>query len=193
MSKILICGDSFAADWTVKYPDQKGWPNMLAEHHDVINIAQAGCSQYKVLKQVQSVFPEDFDKIIISHTSPYRLPIVNHPLHLYDPLHKDSDLIYLDIKDRPGLEGLASYFENHMDLEFCTYMHTSMCQEIDKLTEWDDVLHMSGIYWHDLYEFPGMIHFEDIMKYHPGLMNHMSDEGNRKVLEKVLAWIDDVS
>ena len=27
---ILICGDSFAADWTVKYAGQ-GWPNLLAQ------------------------------------------------------------------------------------------------------------------------------------------------------------------
>ena len=50
--KILICGDSFAADWTVKYPGQ-GWPNMLAEIHEVTNLAQAGCSEYKILKQLE--------------------------------------------------------------------------------------------------------------------------------------------
>jgi hypothetical protein len=35
--KVLIVGDSFAADWTVKYPSGKGWVNLLAEHHDVTN------------------------------------------------------------------------------------------------------------------------------------------------------------
>jgi len=47
--KILICGDSFAADWTVKYPGQ-GWPNMLAQQHEIVNLAQAGCSEYKIFK-----------------------------------------------------------------------------------------------------------------------------------------------
>jgi hypothetical protein len=29
--KILIIGDSFAADWSVKYNDYAGWPNLLAQ------------------------------------------------------------------------------------------------------------------------------------------------------------------
>ena len=31
VSDLLIIGDSFAADYTKKYPDKKGWPNMLAD------------------------------------------------------------------------------------------------------------------------------------------------------------------
>ena len=63
--KILICGDSFAADWTIKYPDKKGWPNLLAEHHNVINLAQAGCGEYKILLQLLSVDFTQFDQIIV--------------------------------------------------------------------------------------------------------------------------------
>ena len=50
--KILICGDSFAADWTIKYPGQ-GWPNMLSQQYEIVNLAQAGCSEYKILKQLE--------------------------------------------------------------------------------------------------------------------------------------------
>ena len=53
--KILILGDSFATDWTSKYPQGKGWPNLLAEKFDVTNLAQAGISEYKILKQIKSV------------------------------------------------------------------------------------------------------------------------------------------
>ena len=50
MSNILICGDSFAADWTKKY-DGTGWVNMLTKDHTITNIAEAGVSEYKIYKQ----------------------------------------------------------------------------------------------------------------------------------------------
>ena len=50
MSKILICGDSFAADWSKKY-EGKGWVNMIENDHVITNIAEAGVSEYKIYKQ----------------------------------------------------------------------------------------------------------------------------------------------
>jgi hypothetical protein len=61
MDKLLICGDSFAADWTVKVKE-KGWVNLLAQDYKVTNLAQAGCSEYKILKQLQSVNLDKFDR-----------------------------------------------------------------------------------------------------------------------------------
>ena len=71
--KILIMGDSWAADWSQKHSEYLGWPNILAEDHDVTNIAQAGVSQYSIVKQLHSVKPYDYDKVICSITSPYRV------------------------------------------------------------------------------------------------------------------------
>ena len=48
MNNILIIGDSFAADWTVKYPTVVGWPNLLAKNYNVVNLAQAGAGEYKI-------------------------------------------------------------------------------------------------------------------------------------------------
>ena len=97
--KILIAGDSFAADWTVKYKNQgKGWPNLLAEKHDVKNIAQAGCGEYKIYKQLINENLDDFDCIIVSHTSAYRVHTMYHPIHNNDSLHSNADFIYSDIK-----------------------------------------------------------------------------------------------
>ena len=95
---ILIVGDSFAADWTVKYKGI-GWPNMLSKRHNVTNLAQAGCSEYKIYKQLLSVNLDDFDYIIASHTSPYRIYVTEHPVHSMDKLHNDCDLIYTDLKE----------------------------------------------------------------------------------------------
>ena len=43
---ILICGDSFALDWTVwQEIPYKGWPNLIADSHNVDNVGQSAVSQ----------------------------------------------------------------------------------------------------------------------------------------------------
>ena len=51
--KLLIAGDSFAADWTIKYKGE-GWVNTLCEDYDVTNVAQAGVSEYKIYNQLKT-------------------------------------------------------------------------------------------------------------------------------------------
>ena len=46
--KILVAGDSFAAEW----PGDDGWVKLLAQSHEVTNVAQAGCGEYKIFKQI---------------------------------------------------------------------------------------------------------------------------------------------
>ena len=102
MKKILICGDSFAADWTAKYPVE-GWPNLLAKNYTVTNLAQ-------------------YDYIIVFHTSPNRLYTKVHPIHHQDILHNNSDLLYSDIKEHsknnPSLLPIVEYFENYFERKF---------------------------------------------------------------------------
>lgn len=184
MKKILICGDSFAADWTKKYPGI-GWPNMLAKEYKITNLAQAGCGEYKIYKQLTSVNLIKFDHIIISHTSPYRIHVKRHPLHYNDPLHKNSDLIYNDIKEHKKLASIVDYFENYFDLDHAIFVHNLICGEIDKLTKYYSVIHITGFDWNELYKFPNMISFENIFKNYKGNMNHYNKDGNQKVYEKL--------
>ena len=189
--KILICGDSFASDWQVKYPLQKGWPNLLAEQHDVVNLAQAGCSEYKILLQLTSADLTSYDCVIVSHTSPYRIPVKTHPVHANDKLHNGSDLIYLDIKEHAkkdkGLWCLVEYFEKYFDEDYAKFTHSLICREIEGLTDKHSVLHLTNLDWSDLYKFNSMMNFEYLFKSHRGLMNHYTDEGNRIVYEKIIA------
>ena len=69
---ILLCGDSFVSDWSVKHKDQSGWCNWLAKEHHVVNLAQAGVGEYKIMKQILSADLNKFDAVIISHGSPNR-------------------------------------------------------------------------------------------------------------------------
>ena len=93
MKKILIAGDSFAADWTVKHIGG-GWVNLLTKDFKVKNVAEAGVSEYKIYKQLLNQNLVDYDHIIVSHTSAYRIPIEEHPIHKDDILHNNCDLIF---------------------------------------------------------------------------------------------------
>jgi hypothetical protein len=108
MAKILIIGDSFSSDWSKKYKDYPGWPNLLAQDFDMTNLSQPGCSEFRILKQLKSVDLNEYDFVIISHTSPSRIYTRQHPIHSGDPLHSESDLIFTDI-EYPEMTSMAVY------------------------------------------------------------------------------------
>jgi len=186
--KILICGDSFAADWTIKHSG-RGWPNMLAEQHQVVNLAQAGCSEYKILKQLESTDLNTYDHIIISHTSPYRIYIKKHPVHHADLLHKDCDLLYSDIKahsiKNKNLVPIVNYIENYFDLDYAKDMHKLLCKEIEQLLKpvEDRVIHIANIDYNAIYCFKNMINFDNLFASNLGSMNHYDVEGNKEIFK----------
>ncbi len=189
MKKILICGDSFAADWTVKYTGL-GWPNLLAKDHDVTNIAQAGVSEYKIYLQLKSVNLSKFDYIIVFHTSPNRVYVKKHPVHYNDPLHFNSDLIYKDIKEHSksdnSLLDIVKYFESEFDIEYAALMHSLLCQHIETILLPYNVIHATGINWSNLYNFANILDVSDIANQHSGNLNHFTEEGNFTVYRKIL-------
>jgi len=89
MINILVVGDSFAAKWPFA---KLGWVDILSYRHNVTNLAMAGCGEYKILKQLQSVDITKFDLIIVSHTSPSRIHTPTHPIHV-EGFHKNCDLL----------------------------------------------------------------------------------------------------
>jgi hypothetical protein len=194
--KILICGDSFAADWTVKYAG-KGWPNLLADRYDVTNLAQAGCSEYRIYRQLQAVNLSRFDKIIISHTSPNRIYVTDHPIHRNDSLHGNSDLIYSDIKEHSKktsvLDPIIHYFEQYFDLEYAEFVHNMLCERIDNLTKQHDVVHITSFSWDGLFLFPDMIQFENTFAEHSGSMNHYDEEGNAIIFNRLVKRLEENS
>ena len=194
--KILICGDSFAADWTVKYTG-RGWPNMMADKYQVTNLAQAGCSEYKILKQLESTDLNQYDKIIISHTSPYRIYVERHPVHHSDPLHKNCDLIYSDLKEHiethPEVVPIVEYFEKYFNFEQAREIHDMLCEKIEhKLDHLGDrVIHIINVnFGQCTYQFKNMINFQDLFASNRGLFNHFDDYGNQQVFEKLVERLE---
>jgi hypothetical protein len=180
--KILICGDSFAADWQVKYPDLVGWPNMLADTYTVTNLAQAGCSEYKIFLQLRSQDLSMYDLVLISHTSPYRLPVETHPVHSTDALHGASDLLYADIVEHrstyPALNTIIDYYEKYVDLEYLQLVHYLLLKEIDHLAPTAiHLLHMQK----PSYEFQTNLDFSALYPKYKGFVNHYDKIGNKKI------------
>lgn len=197
MMKVLITGDSFAADWTIA-KNVVGWPNLLANDFVVTNIAQAGCSEYKIYKQLKSVNLEDFDAVVIAHTSPNRLYVKNHPVHSSNVLHKDSDLIYADIKEHSivdkSLNPIVEYFEHYFDFEYAAFVHSLICKEIDVLLKDfpGTIVHITGFDWETLYQFSNLQTFADIAIHDKGLANHFDEAGNQKVYQTVKKMIEKI-
>lgn len=188
--KILICGDSFAADWSIKYHDYLGWPNILAEEHEVTNLAEAGVSEYKIWLQLTSADLKKFDSVIIWHTSPYRIPVEQHPDHYSDRLHKNCDFLYSDVKNSNNidLKCVTEYYERFYHKEYADFVYDLI---IDKQREYmyelfkGQVLHVSVHQLNNL-EF---ISFEKLFNKQCGKINHFSKQGNIEVYKELSKWL----
>lgn len=195
--KILIIGDSFAADWSVKYNMYKGWPNLLAEKYDVTNLAQAGVSEYKIYKQLESiVWLKEFDATIVSHTSPYRVPTRNHPIHCNDKLHANADLMLNDIMFHTSrlhnffnrsLRAANGFFKYHYDVDFYETTYKLYRKTIE------DRLQGSKFVTLNLFpnvEYKSTIDLSYMLKEYSGKINHMSEEGNMIVYKKIIEHLN---
>jgi hypothetical protein len=188
---LLIIGDSFAADWSVKYADKKGWPNFLAEKYSVTNLAQAGCSEYKIKKQLDSVNLFDYTHCIVTHTSPSRIPVEKNPLHYGDALHHNCDFIYADIVKSDNVDVLCvkEYYEKFYDENFYNYVYELIVTDIVNTLNNARInsIHMS-FFNHPL----PCLNFEyySIFKQSPGKINHLSEAGNKKVFESITNYLE---
>lgn len=184
--KILIAGDSFAALW----PDTTfGWVNLLDTHYDVTNVAQAGISEYKILKQIESVNINDFDLAIVSHTSPSRIHVKNHPLHKQG-FHKDCDLIYNDLKDRFCVPGSAvhtakKWFQYFYDDEYQIDIYKLLREKILSLITipYISISHIEIV--KKLSIEPIHLDFSNMWPQHRGNINHYTEFGNKFLFDKI--------
>jgi hypothetical protein len=191
--KVLICGDSFASDWSVKTQTSNvGWPNLLQNMYDVTNLAQAGCSEYKIYQQLVSTMLSSYDHIIIFHTSPFRIYVKQHPYLSNDILHHDCDLIYNDIKNHvfPDQEAIVTFFEKYFDLDYAKFVHNLICEKIDVITDGMSCLHLSVNDDPDHYVFKNYIDVSTTFKQHRGDVNHLDNLGNKIISEKVVTWLN---
>jgi hypothetical protein len=204
--KILIVGDSFAADWTVKYSNNWGWPNQLAEQHDVVNLAQAGVGEYKILKQIQSVRNiQNYDCVIVSHTSPLRVNTRQHPVHHNDKLHHNADLMLNDVEYHytrwwrwlnpfnNALQTARNFFFYHFDEQYQNDIYTLLRKEINCLIGSVPCVVISNPSIDSLFITEDcVINIVEIQQKHSGLINHLSTDGNALVFDIVSKTLESI-
>jgi hypothetical protein len=189
-NKLLIIGDSFAAI----YPNnRKSWHFMLQASYKVTNVAQAGVSEYKILKQLQSVVVDDFDYVIVCHTSPYRVH-TNSSIHKTQ-LHKNCDLLYKDVEAKrwsfnPVIRSAYGYFMHHYDPEYYEDVYSLIRNEIKNNTP-NDTLHI------DHFDIPkttenNKLNLIELWNNNKGNTNHYSDKGNFLVYRQVKEKLDEI-
>lgn len=200
--KILIAGDSFAADWTVKYPEGKGWPNLLAEHHDVTNVAQAGVGEYKIYQQIKKQKNINlYDIVIISHTNPYRVHTRKHPIHHGDSLHGNADLSMSDIKYHAtrikslfnmSLWSANRFFQDHFDSEYQEEIHELLVNSIHARLKTTRCIQVNNFICSNTLNNTSedFVDLSGTQLSHPGIHNHLNDTGNKLAFEILQQVID---
>lgn len=190
---LLICGDSFSADWRTEQPDSQGWPTLLEDHFNVNNLSMRGCSEYRIVKQLESANIQDYDYVVISHTSPYRLYTPNHPAYTNSTTHYHADFMYNDVeahsKQYPELNCVKEYFETFFDLEHAEFVHRLTLKHISAILEehiFVESLNIAHVDWSRLYQPTHMLLFSETWKQHRGNVNHYNDAGNRIVAQAIL-------
>ncbi len=185
--KILLMGDSWAADWSSQYDQYQGWPNLLAEQYNTQNIAQAGVCQYSINQQLHHINISDYDTIIVSITSPYRLYTPQHPVHTTG-LHLNSDLIYTDLEyhlteqpDNKQIQSAIGFYKHHFDTAHAEYVHELLVADLLNQLPHQNTIVTSNIA-HNGDVVPDRFSYlegHSIHQSYPGKINHMNEEGNQ--------------
>ena len=197
MSKILICGDSFAVDYKKINGTTVGWPSRLAETHTITNRAQAGVCEYQILKQLERENLNNYDAIIVSHTSPNRVYIQQHPVYKNNILHQHADLIYSDVlyhlEKEPNnvvLNAAKEYFENIYDQDYQEDLYFLIVDRIQELLNSHLSLHLTTLFDKKSSKFKNHLNLFKICKISPGNINHYDEVDNNKVYNLVNDWIN---
>jgi hypothetical protein len=193
LNKVLIVGDSFGADWSAKYRYYPGWPQLLQKHFSVENLAQAGCSEFRILQQLKSRNLNLYNWIIICHTSPDRVYVPRHPVHSNDVLHHSSDLIYTDIEYHANklknwcnkkIQTAWNYFRYYYSDEYQIYVYNKIREDIQQITGTIPVLHINN--FASTTHYSKNLDFVQLREDHAGLINHLSAQGNWIVYKQIL-------
>ena len=175
--KVFVFGDSFAAD-------PNGWARMLKG--EVGNFAQNGIGEYKIYKLLQTFL--NFDKAVVCHTSPWRVHARIHPVHKSNPTRNNNDFLLNDVeyhsKINKDMKVVNEYLKNYYDPEYQEDIYNLL---VNKLMKLSNTIHIT---LHDPADTKQITHnFNHIFKQHPGDINHMSEDGNKIIAEKIQALL----
>jgi hypothetical protein len=193
MSKKLnlgLFGDSFGYQTDNNpYPS---WVDLLLQHYNIKNYCRCGISEYKILQQLKQADLDQFDQIIITHTSPTRVYVPYNPLHADDPVYNTCDIIYTDSTSQSGefSQACKLYFKHIFDTDYAIDIHNMICREIDQISTNHNVLHITHFDYENCYKFSGLVNFYNHWVNHRGIVNHYTCNGNEYVYQQILQKIN---
>ena len=171
--KILIIGDSFSAD-------DYGWPSMLDIPHD--NFSENGVGEYKIYKQLKDA--DKYDKILINHTSPWRVNTPYHPVHYKNKERPNNDFIIADVeyhsKKVKDMRLVKKYFNKFYDFEYQLGIYNLL---VEKLMSIPNSIHITFHSKEDTNKIPN--NFNSIWEKNQGNINHMDYKGNYTVTQLI--------
>jgi hypothetical protein len=174
VKKLLIIGDSFSAS-----TDANSWCSSF-NGFETHNMSMSGSSEYRLIKQLNSLDTSKYHNVIFVHTSPNRIYVEQNPYYQCSDTHNNCDLIFQDIHARlpdPYATNVVWWFENVFDLEQAMFNHNLLIDHA--LKKLSNALHLT---FFD-YAYPGVHSLHKIWKSNPGTINHMSAAGNQAVVQ----------
>jgi len=176
--KLAIFGDSFSS--RVPNPNVIGWPIALEQDCSVVNFSCSGSSEFRILKTLKQQDLDQFDQLLICHTSPTRQFVKYNPLHQDSAHHKNCDVIFADIeKGKDNFSVACQMFYKHIfDTEYAIDLHNLICKEIAHLSEKYQTTHITHFDYIGLYQFDNLYNFHKYWRKHPGPVNHYDQTGN---------------
>ena len=170
---ILVCGDSFSYG-------TKGWVQHIKGN--VTNKSENGVGQYKILKQ--TVGHEKFDKILICHTSPWRIHTSNHPLHKDNKERPNNDFMLADLDHNqhvlPQISEIYSHIKKYTDWDYVQFVYELI---VDKLLEIPNSVHIT---FHQPVDTKKIANnYYDVWQKHKGNINHLDQIGNEIIAKRI--------
>ena len=183
--RILIVGDSFAV------PVHKdSWSVKLSTMYNTVNLSQAGCTEYHIMKQLESIDVKDFNFIIVCHTSPYRIYVPQHPIHT-EGMHKDAGLLLNDIEYHgklirnwfnKSLHAARNFIKYHYSEQYQLDIYNLIKNKISNIITTHNRIEMS--WWED-----DDVGLQQLLSHYPGTINHLTMAANQILLEQILEKI----
>ena len=174
---LLICGDSFSAD-------SKGWISRLDAK--VTNRSQRGIGEYKIYQQTKG--HEQYDKIIVCHTSPWRLHTLFHPIHKDSMQRPNNDFMLADLDfykhKSKEIQAIYSHITKYTDWNYVQFVYNMI---VDKLLSIPNSIHITFLEPADTKIIPN--NYYDVWQKYPGDINHLNMFGNEvvaKCIQKLL-------
>lgn len=183
---ILIIGDSFSVP-----SHEDSWSVKLSNIYNIVNLSQAGCTEYHILKQLESVNIDDFNFVIVCHTSPYRIYVPKHPIHTQG-MHKNAGLLLNDVEYHSkrirnlfnrSLHAARNFIKYHYSEQYQLDIYSLIKNKISNIITEHKRIEMT---WWENDNFG----LKQLRSDHPGTINHMTAEANQILLNQILKKIN---